>query len=112
MIYVDGLINWPGPPAAGAERYFGNGKPSCHLWCDRGEEEELHELAESIGLRRAWYQKARRLVETATPLECSHCGLSHYDLTPGKRALALKAGATETDLAKWLLANEPWEWID
>ena len=73
MIYVDSLVCWPQAPAPGAERYFGNGKPSCHLWCDPGEDDVLHELAQSIGLRRSWFQ-----IENQT-------GLNHYDLTHGKR---------------------------
>ncbi len=96
MIYVDKLIWWPQTAAPGAERYFGKGKPSCHLWCDLGEEEQLHELAQSIGLRRSWFQIG------AKPW------LSHYDLTPSKRALALKVGAKEMSYADWTKKTKPW----
>lgn len=41
--------------------------------------DELHALADAIGLRRAWFQKRARV--------------PHYDLTPSKRELALRAGA-------------------
>lgn len=45
--------------------------------------EELHKMADKIGLQRAWFQ--------------NHKSLQHYDLTPSKRTLAVKAGAIETD---------------
>lgn len=51
----------------------------CHLWADTPE--ELHALARRIGLKRAWFQ--------------DRPGFPHYDLTPGRRALALRAGAVE-----------------
>jgi hypothetical protein len=53
---------------------------SCHLWADG--EQELHDFAARIGLRRAWYQK------DAT--------LPHYDLTSGRRKKAVALGARET----------------
>ena len=90
MIYIDDLLPWPGPPAPGAERYFGHGKRSCHLWCDVGEEEQLHNFAKSIGLMRKWHQD-----------EAKHF-VGHYDLTPAKRRLALKGGAVLGDLAVWM----------
>lgn len=50
-IYIDDM-NWPMP----------TGGFSCHLTCipDQGEEDwrfELHKFAESIGMRRSWYQE-------------------------------------------------------
>lgn len=60
----------------------------CHLWCDPGEEAQLHALARRIGLQRAWFQNKR--------------GFPHYDLTPSRRQRALAAGATETNLRDWL----------
>lgn len=80
-IFVDTLRSWPQAPKPGAERYFGNGKRSCHLTTD-GHLEELHQFAERIGLRRAWFQP-------------EHGG--HYDLTPNKRAQALRLGALEKE---------------
>lgn len=77
-IYVDDLIAY-GQKATSGGRYFGTGKESCHMLCD-GDLEELHRFAESIGLRRAWFQNK------STP---------HYDLTPNKRAAAVRAGAKE-----------------
>lgn len=78
-IYVDELISYGQQSKPGGERYFGNGKQSCHLTCD-GNLEELHRFAESIGLRRAWFQRS---------------SIPHYDLTPNKRALAVRSGAEE-----------------
>jgi hypothetical protein len=51
------------------------------MTCD-GDLEELHRFAESIGLRRAWFQ--------------NHRVVPHYDLTPSKRAAAVRLGAIET----------------
>lgn len=53
----------------------------CHMVADT--ELELHEMAEELGLRRAWYQR-----RASTP---------HYDVCKTKRALAVKLGAVEVD---------------
>ena len=58
-------------------------RESCHLWADT--ENELHDFAARIGLRRAWYQK------DAT--------LPHYDLTSGRRVKAVALGAIEVSRA-------------
>ncbi len=79
-IYVDDLVAWPQPPKPGAERFFGNGKLSCHLLTD-GPMEELHRFAALLGMRRAWFQ------EELDPR------LGHYDLTPILRERALALGA-------------------
>lgn len=71
MIYVDALIQWPGAPAP-----FHKG--SCHLTSDCSDE-ELHAFAELLGLKREWFQP--------------HRVMNHYDLTPRKRAKALRLGA-------------------
>lgn len=52
--------------------------PSCHLIADSVE--ELIEFAESIGMRRVWFQSK------STP---------HFDLTAGGRDLAVQRGAIE-----------------
>lgn len=52
----------------------------CHMTTD-GDLEELHRFAARIGLKRAWFQ--------------DHASLPHYDLTPAKRALAVRLGAVE-----------------
>jgi Protein of unknown function (DUF4031) len=45
--------------------------------------DELHEMADRIGMARKWYQR-----EASTP---------HYDLPAEKRAAAIAAGAIEVD---------------
>lgn len=47
----------------------------CHMIAD--SEEELHAIAERMGMRREWYQG------------------DHYDLRPEGRATALRLGAQE-----------------
>jgi hypothetical protein len=52
-------------------------------------------MAARIGLKRSWFQSSHLL---------HHC---HYDLTPGKRAAAVRAGAVEVkamDRARQLAA--------
>lgn len=56
-------------------------KGSCHMFARLDETEALHALAARIGLKRAWFQGDR--------------DGGHYDLTVGKHAAALKAGAVE-----------------
>ena len=54
-----------------------------HLTCDPTDDlESLHRFAESIGLKRAWFQPRGGI-------------MPHYDLTPGKRHQAVRAGANE-----------------
>lgn len=68
MVYVDDVrIPW-------------KGKRWSHLTADT--ETELHEFAESIGLKRAWFQ------ESSTRPEAHH-----YDVTDSKRDAAILAGA-------------------
>lgn len=57
--------------------------PSCHLLADT--EEELHEMALSIGMKRAWFQDG----DTHT--------MPHYDLVASKRKLAVAKGTIEID---------------
>lgn len=71
MVYVDELQNWG----------WRHG-PSCHLVTD-GPLEELHAFAARLGLKRAWFQPGKRK--------------PHYDLTAGRRAAAVRAGAAEVD---------------
>jgi Protein of unknown function (DUF4031) len=49
----------------------------CHMIADT--EDELHAMAERIGLRREWYQG-----DASTP---------HYDVSLSRRALAVRHGA-------------------
>lgn len=67
-VYVDELMNWGWT--------YG---PSCHMYADTLD--ELHQVAQRIGLRRDWFQ--------------DHTVMPHYDLTVGKRAAAIRAGALE-----------------
>jgi hypothetical protein len=53
----------------------------CHMLADTPE--ELHAMAEAIGMKREWYQ---------TPLKSS---FPHYDLSLSRRALAVTRGAKE-----------------
>ena len=72
MVYVDPLRDngW---------RLRGNRTPNCHLFADTSE--ELHAFAERLGMRRSWFQDDPRL--------------PHYDLTPARRAEAVRLGARE-----------------
>ena len=51
----------------------------CHMMTDSSNLRELHMFAESIGLKRHWFQDGR-----VHP---------HYDLRPVKRQLAMENGA-------------------
>ena len=59
------------------------GKMWAHLIADT--DEELHKLAESIGLKRGWFQNKKI---TTIP---------HYDITSSKRKQAIAVGALEID---------------
>lgn len=52
----------------------------CHMIADT--DDELHAMADKIGVARRWHQKA------GTPR-------SHYDIATSKRAQAVAAGAVE-----------------
>jgi len=54
--------------------------PNCHLCADTIP--ELHAFAVRIGMRRAWFQP-------------DNGRLPHYDLTAGRRAVAVRLGAVE-----------------
>lgn len=70
MIYVDAITYYPSCKL--------RSKHSCHMATD-GDLSELHAMAERLGLGRAWFQGGP-----------TH---PHYDLTPTKRAQALRLGA-------------------
>jgi uncharacterized protein DUF4031 len=65
----------------------------CHLMSDDIDPAELHAFAARIGLRRAWFQRGKRL---GRPDEHDPAG-DHYDVTAGKRRMAVAAGAVEID---------------
>jgi hypothetical protein len=73
-VYVDRLESW-------GWVIRGRTTQSCHMFIDGTDLEELHVFAERIGLKRQWFQDKR-----IAP---------HYDLTPSRRALAVKLGAVE-----------------
>jgi hypothetical protein len=54
-----------------------------HLMSDAVDLEELHEFAQSIGLRRGWFQ--------------NHPVLPHYDVTDSKRTEAVAKGARSVE---------------
>lgn len=62
-------------------RIRGRETESCHLLADTLD--ELHEMAQQIGLKREWFQNKR--------------SGKHYDLVPSKRAAAVALGAIELD---------------
>jgi hypothetical protein len=67
-VYVDELVKYPTKLVI-----FGDG--SCHMMADM--EEELHEFALKLKMLRNWFHR------------------DHYDLTPAKRALAIRLGAIQ-----------------
>jgi hypothetical protein len=74
MVYVDPLMNhgW---------KLYGHPVKSCHLFADT--EEELHEMARRLGLKRMWFQPQKGN------------SVAHYDITPKKRQRAVATGAQE-----------------
>src|SRR5690242_12621453 len=85
-VYVDELRTIrPADDKPQAQR---NGNRWCHMTADT--EAELHDFAARLGLKRSWYQVGGRKVW--------HWYLSHYDLVPSKRALAVRLGAVEVSL--------------
>ena len=63
---------------------------SCHMYADSLE--ELHAMAEAIGMRREWFQP-------------DGGRLPHYDLVPARRAKAVELGAvqhTRAEMAAFL----------
>jgi len=73
---------------------------AAHLFCDKPENiEELHKLAQRIGLKRSWFQ--------------SNSVIHHYDLIASKQKKAIKAGAVFCDrktectyIRKWRALNK------
>jgi hypothetical protein len=81
-ILVDPIFDCPGP--RGHDRWS-------HMGSDDHSEAglaELHAMAARIGLRRTWFQNK--------PYH------KHYDVTPSKRALAVKAGAIEVSQREYV----------
>jgi len=55
----------------------------CHMWADTTE--ELHAMADKIGVARKWLQQP------------PHASWTHYDVCVAKKAKAIKLGAVLTD---------------
>ena len=79
-VYVDPLVNWGAIARARGLRHT----TWCHLTADTPD--ELHAFAAALGLRRAWFQHGEDW-------------RWHYDITPSKRAAAVRRGAVELDRA-------------
>ena len=77
MIYIDSLKSCTPKKGWRWSSY-------CHMFADT--EEELHEFAKRIGMRKEWFQNKK---------------LPHYDLTAKRRQLALSLGAIEID-SSWI----------
>lgn len=70
-VYVDDMIQGLRTPRWPYGKHY-------HLVADTTG--ELHDFAHEIGLRRSWYQ---------------HKTIPHYDLTAGKRTIAVRKGAIQ-----------------
>jgi hypothetical protein len=86
MIYVDEIRTIP--RVLGSAKRYGNSWS--HLWSD-SDIEELHKLAEKIGLKRSYFQNKP--------------SFPHYDVIPSKRTLALKYGAQYMSLKDWIKSH-------
>lgn len=62
----------------------------CHMWAD--SREELFAMADRIGVQRKWFQRPAGL--GVTGMDASW---EHFDIAQSKRAMAIAAGAIETD---------------
>ncbi len=76
-----------------------------HLTADT--EEELHEFAARIGLKRAWFQPQTYWPDTEATRASGKAGLvrrrGHYDVVESRRRAAIAAGAVPVRLGE-----EPW----
>jgi cell division inhibitor SulA len=62
-----------------------------HMIAD--SQDELHEFAKSIGLKREWFQDPTVNGKPVVKPGCRAAENWHYDVTSSKRTLALKFGA-------------------
>lgn len=84
-IYVDPLNDW-------GWKLRGHKVSSCHMFTDSLDLEELHTMAEKIGMKKEWFQ--------------THKVVHHYDLTKSRRDLAISLGAKEVS---WKEASLIWK---
>lgn len=83
-VYVDEPVEY----AKEVSGYVGRARAKprwCHMIADTLD--ELHEMADRLGLRREWFQPDRR-----------GFGGDHYDLVPSKREQAVRLGAQSITL--------------
>lgn len=66
----------------------------CHMIADT--EDELHAMAERIGVARRWFQDPRTMPRVSHP---------HYDIALSKRRLAVSFGAVEVTLRQCALMS-------
>jgi hypothetical protein len=90
-VHVDALFVCPSSNAQAFRVGLRHGHQWCHLFCDPGDEEQLHMVARKVGMKREWFQ--------------NRPGFPHYDLVPPKREKAVTLGVTQTDLSEWLRAR-------
>lgn len=87
MILVDPLTSYSAARTRGLP-----GRCWCHMVSDEGEA-ELHAFAARIGLRRSWAQLR------------PEASAAHYDLTPARRATAVRLGAVEVTMRELATRN-------
>jgi hypothetical protein len=84
MVYVDKLQIYIKEQIDPLARKYG--AQWCHLFSDN--EQELHEFASKLGLRRDWFQNKK--------------SFPHYDIVKSKRQQAIVLGAQEIDLRDYI----------
>jgi hypothetical protein len=84
-VYVDKMQFFSNERVKGRAKRFGNWW--CHMWADT--EDELHQMADAIGLKRSWVQS-------------HHAHFVHYDLIERRRRDAVALGAVEKSLKEYL----------
>ena len=62
----------------------------CHMWADTPA--ELFAMADRIGVQRKWFQRP-----AGSGVAGMDASWEHFDIAQSKRALAVAAGAIETD---------------
>lgn len=67
----------------------------CHMMADT--EEELHNMADTIGIGRHWFQNRR---------------VPHYDICRKRRAQAIRAGAVEIDRKQTVELIRRHDWLN